>query len=279
MLFTIGACHACGRWQASQIGGRGFYPRSPYPLTITMKIANSLVNSLGGLLMPALLKCWMGTLDCKIAYHDRTIDPVFPECCGSKIYIFWHEYILLPLYLRGHCNLAMLLSRHRDAELLSHAAHHLGFSCVRGSTNRGGVAAVRAMLAKSQTMHLTITPDGPRGPHRRLAPGCIYLASKQGLPLVVMGFGYDRPWRIRTAWDQFAIPRCYSRARAVMSGEIFVPSGLDRHGLEQYRQRIERLLNRLTSEAEAWAESGNCKARQQDFKRQGAPPAGGSKCL
>ena len=35
----------------------------------------------------------------------------------------------------------MLLSRHRDAEILSHVAHHLGFDFVRGSTNRGGVSA------------------------------------------------------------------------------------------------------------------------------------------
>jgi hypothetical protein len=236
-----------------------------------MKIESPFLNKLGGLLGSVMVQWWMSTLDCKIVYHDRTIDPIFPECCGQKMYIFWHEYILLPLYLRGNCNLAMLLSRHHDAELLSHAAHHLGFDCVRGSTNRGGVAAIRAMLAKSRTMHLTVTPDGPRGPRRRLAPGCVYLASKQRLPLVVMGFGYDRPWRIRTAWDQFAIPRCYSRARAVTSGEVFVPPNLDRCGLEHFRQRIERLLNRLTDEAEAWAESGNRKANQQNFECHRAP--------
>ena len=87
----------------------------------------------------------------------------------------------------------MLLSRHRDAEILSHIAGHLGFAFVRGSTNRGGVSALRQLLARSRDMHLTITPDGPRGPRRRLAPGCIYLASKLGLPLVVMGYGYERP--------------------------------------------------------------------------------------
>ena len=92
----------------------------------------------------------MGTLDYKVAYYDRAVDPVFPECRGQKIYIFWHEYILFPLYLRGHCNLAMLLSRHRDAEMLSYAAYHLGFEFVRGSTNRGGVAALRRLLAKSR---------------------------------------------------------------------------------------------------------------------------------
>ena len=116
-----------------------------------MKLKSPFLNKLGGLLGSAAVRRWMSTLDYKVAYYDRTIDPVFPECRGQKIYIFWHEYILFPLYLRGHCNMAMLLSRHRDAEILSHAAYHLGFEFVRGSTNRGGVAAIRELLARSRT--------------------------------------------------------------------------------------------------------------------------------
>ncbi len=237
-----------------------------------MKIESPILNQLGGLLGSAAVRWWMGTLDYKVAYYDQTVDPTFPECRGQKIYIFWHEYILFPLFLRGHCNLAMLLSRHRDAEVLSYAAHHLGFEFVRGSTNRGGVGALRQLLARSSRMHLTITPDGPRGPRRRLAPGCVYLASKLGLPLVAMGFGYDRPWRIRSAWDQFAVPRPWSHARAVVSGELFVPPDLGRNGLEHFRFKIENLLNRLTAEAESWAASGSRKLGQRKLGRRAVPP-------
>ena len=236
-----------------------------------MKLDHPLLQRLCGLLGSAAIRWWMGTLDYKVAYYDQTIDPIFPDCQGQKIYIFWHEYILFPLSLRGHCNLAMLLSRHRDAEILSHTAHHLGFEFVRGSTNRGGVGALRQLLARSRRMHLTITPDGPRGPRRRLAPGCVFLASKLGLPLVAMGFGYDRPWRVRSAWDQFAVPRPWSRARAVVSGEIFVPPELDRNGLEHFRRKIEGLLNRLSTEAESWAASGSRKLGQSRLERRPAP--------
>ena len=233
-----------------------------------MKLDHPLVSKLGGLLASTFIRHWMGTLDYKVAYYDRSIDPVYPECQGQKIYIFWHEYILFPIAIRGHCNLAMLLSRHRDAEILSHVAHHLGFDFVRGSTNRGGAAALRELLRKSRRMHLTITPDGPRGPRRQLAPGPVFLASKLGLPLVVMGYGYDRPWRINS-WDRFAIPRPYSRARAIPSPEIFIPPDLDRDGLEHYRQKIENLLNRLTIEAETWAESGQRRLGEQPIRRHG----------
>lgn len=232
-----------------------------------MKIEMPVVNKLGGLLSSAAVRWWMSKLDYKVLYADPTIDPVFPEYQGQKIYIFWHEYILFPLYLRGHCNFAMLLSRHRDAEVLSHAAHHLGFEFVRGSTNRGGVAALRELLARSREMNLTITPDGPRGPRRQLAPGCVFLASKLGLPLVAMGFGYDRPWRVHRAWDQFAVPRPGSRARAVVSEAVFIPPDLDRDGLEHHRLETERLLNRMTEEAEAWAASNARKPGQSRLER------------
>jgi lysophospholipid acyltransferase (LPLAT)-like uncharacterized protein len=213
---------------------------------------------------------WMGTLDYRVAYYDPSIDPARRDCHGQKIYVFWHEYILFPLYLRGHCNLAMLLSQHRDADILARAAYHLGFEFVRGSTYRGATSAIRELLRRSRRMHLTITPDGPRGPRRRLAQGPVYLASRLQVPLVLMGFGFDRPWRT-ASWDRFAIPRPFSRARAVVSPPIHVPPQLDRSGLEHYRAAMERLLSRLTCEAEAWAEAGTRKVEELPLRKQPAP--------
>lgn len=235
-----------------------------------MKLQSAFLTKLGGLLGSAFIRNWMGTLDYQGACYDWRVDPAQPECSGQKIYIFWHEYILFPLFLRGHCNLAMLLSRHRDADILSRVAYHLGFEFVRGSTNRGGITALRELLRKGRNMNLTITPDGPRGPRRKLAPGAIFVASRLELPLVVMGYAYDRPWRFNS-WDRFALPRPFSRARGVVSPEIRVPRSLDREGLEHYRQKIEDLLNRLTTEAEIWAESGTRRIGQRHVERQGTP--------
>jgi hypothetical protein len=228
---------------------------------------------LGGLAIAALTRQWMGTLDYQGAYYDPSVDPALAEFRGPAVYLFWHEYILFPFYLRGHCRISMLLSRHQDAQWLSEAARHMGFGTIRGSTNRGGVAAMRELMRAGRSMNLTITPDGPRGPRRQLAAGCIYLASRLGIPLVPIGFGYDRPWRYRSAWDQFAVPRPYCRARHITGPRLNLPRRLDRLGVEHYRLQVERILNRLTSEAEAWAESGRRAECQWATRRQ--PFAGG----
>jgi lysophospholipid acyltransferase (LPLAT)-like uncharacterized protein len=232
-----------------------------------MKIrSQTLVKSIA-LVTASTVYGWMSTLDYRVSFYDPVVDPVDPRYSGQKIYIFWHEYILFPLYLRGNCNLAMLLSQHTDAEVLSHVARHLGFEFVRGSSRRGGATALRELLAKSQKMNLTITPDGPRGPRRQLAQGPVYLASKLGMPVVPMGFGYDRPWRFNS-WDRFAVPRPFSRARGVISPMMHIPPNLDRDGIEHYRREVERMLNRLTLEAEAWAEAGNRKVNEYVVRRE-----------
>jgi len=209
---------------------------------------------LGGLVAAKGIQAWMCTLQYRALWHDRAVDPSLASA-QPKIYVFWHEYILIPLYLRGHCDLAMLLSRHKDADILARVSHHVGFECVRGSTNRGATAALLELTRRGKQMHLTITPDGPRGPRRKLAMGPIFLASRLGLPIVPLGFGYDRPWRLKS-WDRFAVPRPCSQVRGIIGPEISIPAGLERDGLELCRQDVERQLTDLTVEAEDWAASG-----------------------
>jgi lysophospholipid acyltransferase (LPLAT)-like uncharacterized protein len=233
------------------------------------KHTNCLLAKLGGLFASATVRTWMSTLDYRAAFYDPTVDPVDHRCRGQKIYIFWHEYILFPLHMRGNSNLSMLLSQHRDADILLEVAKHMGFEFVRGSTFGGGTTALRELMDRSQSMNLAITPDGPRGPRRTLAQGPIYLSSKLGMPLVAMGFGYSNPWRLGS-WDKFAIPKPYSHARAVVSPAMVIPPNLDREGVEHYRLEVEKMLNRLTLEAEAWADSGTQKIGEQIAPRKPA---------
>lgn len=208
----------------------------------------------GGLIAAKGIRAWMKTMEYRGIFYDRTFDPMY----GSeqpRIYVFWHEYILVPLFLRGHCNLAMLLSKHRDAEILARVAAHMGFDCVRGSTNRGSTSALLDLRRRGKYMHLAITPDGPRGPRRKLAIGPVYLASRLGLPIVPLGFGIDRPWRMKS-WDRFALPKPNSQIRGIVGPEVHVPDNIERGELEHYRQGLENLLNELTKESETWAESG-----------------------
>ena len=246
----------------------------------TVLKASELRQKLGGLAAAGITRLWMRTLDYQTVYYDTKVDPVIHgrsnHSYEARIFIFWHEYIPFQFYLRGNCNVAMLLSQNRDAEWLARANRHMGFYTIRGSTYRGAMGALRQLLRQGRDMNLTMTPDGPRGPRRRLSQGPIYLSSRLGIPLVAIGMGYDRPWRMPT-WDQFAVPRPMSRARGVWSPDIRIPPKIGRDGLEYYRSRVEALLNRLTLEAEAWAAAGSRKIGQVPTSRQPLPR--GRRCV
>jgi lysophospholipid acyltransferase (LPLAT)-like uncharacterized protein len=227
-----------------------------------------------GFVMLKAINAWMGTLSYRMARYDPTADPAEASFRGPAIYIFWHEYIPFPLHLRPNCRLAMLMSQHQDAEILSHIAHYAGLDAVLGSTSRGGTTALRELIHRGKGMSLAITPDGPRGPRRRLAQGCIYLSSRLQIPIIPLAIGYDRPWRNRNSWDQFAIPRPFSRCRAILGPKIQIPADLDRAEIESHRCWVEQQLSELTSLTEDWAE-GRCEVQKSEilFRRPPTKPA------
>jgi lysophospholipid acyltransferase (LPLAT)-like uncharacterized protein len=231
-----------------------------------MKIRHPVLIRMLGFLGAWLIRLWVGT----VQYRYRCLDPrVEPSQLHERyIFAFWHENILLLAYHYGRPDVWVLVSQHADGQLIAEICWHVGFSVIRGSTTRGGTEAVRQMLRTARAAHLVITPDGPRGPRRHVQMGLVYLAARTGLPVVPIGIGYCRPWRLRS-WDRFAVPRLFSRGRCVIGVPITVPAGAEKEQLEPYRQLVEEALHAVTDLAQRWADEGEWPADEgQDAKRE-----------
>ena len=193
-----------------------------------------------------------------IDYHFRYVDPaVNPEVARREgrryIYAFFHEIMLFPAHYWAWPEMHILISDHRDGELITQVVRRLGFGVVRGSTTRGGARALRQMTQRMNRGNLCVTPDGPKGPRRHVHQGMIYLASRTGLPIVGAGMAFRRAWRARS-WDRFAVPRPFSAAACVTPEPVTVPPDADRDTLEACRQEVERRMQDAMIEAEAWVE-------------------------
>jgi lysophospholipid acyltransferase (LPLAT)-like uncharacterized protein len=138
------------------------------------------------------------------------------------VYAFWHSALLPLAVLHRHEGIAVLVSRHRDGELITRIIERLGFVAARGSSTRGGEAGVRGMLAwAGQDRHLAVTPDGPRGPAEQVKPGALYLAERTGRRMVPIGVAADRTRAFRS-WDRFRVPWPFARV-LVSHGAPFAP--------------------------------------------------------
>jgi lysophospholipid acyltransferase (LPLAT)-like uncharacterized protein len=215
-----------------------------------MKLRHPLLIKGVGLAGAWLIRAWMNTLVVRMDVRASGHHPADPRQ-ERFLYLFWHETLLFATLFRTKVH--VLSSQHADGELMAQICRHLRIGVVRGSTTRGGVGGLWDLLAAAKKTHLAITPDGPKGPRRRVQPGAIFLASQTGLPIVPFGIGYAQAWRART-WDGFAVPYPYSLATSVGAAPIHVPPDLRLNDLVYYRNLVEEQLLKATEEAERWAQ-------------------------
>ena len=97
----------------------------------------------------------------------RHVRPENIEAPGQYILAFWHEHLLLMLHCRYRDPVAVMTSRSRDGEYMARVFDWYGVKSSRGSSSRGGMAALRGLLRLARGgANLVFTPDGPRGPRR-----------------------------------------------------------------------------------------------------------------
>jgi lysophospholipid acyltransferase (LPLAT)-like uncharacterized protein len=215
-----------------------------------MKLRNPFAIKGLSLAGALLVRHWMSTLAARVDYRASGLHPADPRC-ERYLYAFWHETLLFAT-LFPTTKVHVLISQHADGEFIAQVCRHLRIGVVRGSTTRGGASGVWDMLAVSKWSHLAITPDGPRGPRRRVQLGTIFVAAKTGLPIIPFGVGFANAWRANS-WDRFAVPRPYSLATCVGGAPIHVPPQLELKELGYYRDLVERRLLEVTDDAERWA--------------------------
>jgi lysophospholipid acyltransferase (LPLAT)-like uncharacterized protein len=203
------------------------------------------------LLTSWVIRLWLGTLDIRVAMANVDNDP--RRAGRRQIYLLWHENLLLPAFTHARYGVSILISKHRDGELIAQVVRLLGGQAVRGSTNRGGITALRSMMRVGRGTHLAITPDGPRGPRRTVSEGAIFLASRMGMPLVPVGLACDRCWRA-PSWDKMVLPRPGQRAAGVFGEAIDVPERLDRGQIEAFCRRVQAAMDDVQDQAERMAD-------------------------
>jgi len=158
--------------------------------------------------------------------------------------------MFLPLcFIRGR-KITVLVSRHRDGELLKWVLTGLGYETVRGSTTSGGGKALRELLLESgRGTILAVTPDGPKGPARKVQPGVIFLAQRKGIPILPVSGAAQRR-KLFASWDNFMLPLPFSKAVLAFGPPIFVKPDLNQVEFQQQCINLERSLNEITELAE-----------------------------
>jgi lysophospholipid acyltransferase (LPLAT)-like uncharacterized protein len=89
---------------------------------------------------------WLLGWSWRFELHGREHFQAFRERGEPVIFLFWHSRILPLAHLHRNEGAVVLISEHRDGELIARLVQRRGFLTVRGSSTRGGARALRGML-------------------------------------------------------------------------------------------------------------------------------------
>jgi len=187
----------------------------------------------------------------RLEYRNREALARARQAAGQYILTFWHSRFVMMPYAYPDRRLVVLHSLHRDARLVVEIMKRFGLAQAWGSSTRGGTTGVRQILRLVRDGYdVGITPDGPRGPRRRVQPGVVAVARLGGKPIVPVAFS-ARPARRLGSWDRTLLPLPFGRGLYLYGEPQRVPRDADDAEMERCRLRLEAELDRLTDLADA----------------------------
>ncbi len=153
---------------------------------------------------------------------------------------FWHSRILLMPYHwpQNGALVHVLISQHRDGEMIARAVRPFGIEAIAGSSRRGGKEALHEMVRLLEAGKIVaITPDGPKGPRQRAKFGVAYAAITAGVPVIPITYAVKRRTLIGS-WDRFVLAWPFNRI-LLRAGAPIAVGGLS---IEAAREMIETTM-------------------------------------
>lgn len=172
------------------------------------------------------------------------------------IYTFWHNRIFLGTYFFRRRGIVVITSQSFDGEYIARFIQRFGYGAARGSSTRGGVAALVEMirLMRDRRLPMGFTIDGPKGPKYVAKIGACLLAKKTGNPLMPFSVEAEKFWQVKS-WDNLQIPKPFTRAKLIINPPIYVPADAIDEELENKRLELQKSLDEAVERGEKWRES------------------------
>jgi lysophospholipid acyltransferase (LPLAT)-like uncharacterized protein len=193
---------------------------------------------------------WFLRLTCRLNKVSITGQDIFEKYVeqGNNIFAFWHSRLFFFAYYyarNAKRKVSILISMSRDGDYGVALANKLKQDVVRGSTSRGGQAAIRNLAARVEAgNNIAITPDGPRGPAFRVNEGVIKLAQLTGARIFPASYNATHK-KILKSWDRFILVKPFGQVHMAFAKPIKIPKKMNAEELESYRRNLEQTLHKL----------------------------------
>jgi len=228
-----------------------------------------IVHKLLSLIAPIIYKSYMQLIfyTSKKTFINFDSFWKFLEGGGNAIGAIVHQDILLGYFTFRGRSIVTLASRSRDGDISTRVLEKSGFIPIRGSSSRGGIAAIKELIAyvNARGGVLTgITVDGPRGPSLEPKMGVVLIAKATGAPIYPI-----RAWAKRkhlfSSWDRTLLPLPFNHLVFICGDPIYVPGDAGKSAMEEIRLELQKRLAELSERAKGFF---NARALTRGLERE-----------
>ena len=212
---------------------------SPETFTFKQRLIMALAPPIVGFILRAI------SYTCRYSEHDRDRIQQVQEKHGSVLLGLWHEGLVVVTLAWRDTGYHGLTSYSFDGELAARLLQTMGLKALRGSSSKGGFAALGHLAKATQKVGMVgLTLDGPKGPRREAKPGLAIVSVKTGVPIIPVAFAAPGAWRMKS-WDKLIIPKPFCEIRSAYGNPIDPNEFKGPKQIERIRVAIEEEMARI----------------------------------
>ncbi len=191
----------------------------------------------------------------RVIFSNKANIDLLCEKDENFIYAFWHDQLLMcPFTWKNDFDILVLISKHKDGDIISKVISYLSFKTIRGSTskpgkikNKGGfIAAKQILVSLKNNICVGIAPDGPRGPRHEVTDGIINIARLSNKKIVPVALGFKSKWTLNT-WDKFIVPKFFNTINITWGKPIEIKDDNNSHYKNLLKNKLDLLTKKVNS--------------------------------
>lgn len=155
---------------------------------------------------------------------------------------FWHGDMLPCWYIFRNLNPIAVVSKSPDGQILSDLLTKWKFELIRGSSSSDGRIVLENIINNAKDRIILMTPDGPRGPAKKMKAGIAIAAQRSGTPIYLLKTHFHKYKEFSKSWDNFKLPLPFSKIDINIIESININKSLSREEINNKLKELEFLL-------------------------------------
>lgn len=161
------------------------------------------------------------------------------------VYALWHQNLIGAIFSHIGEKFTMVVSESKDGELVAVTCEKFGHIPARGSSTRGGKKAlIEIVKTVKRGVPGALTVDGPKGPAHVVKPGVIEIARLANCAILPLSPYAQNFWSFKKSWDQFRIPRPFTKIVVVIGEPIFIGEEIQREQFDDIALKVGDSITR-----------------------------------